>query len=199
MSEVGGACRREARDDAAAARVELVERLGEADGRSAAFRIEVSAQASAVEVGDHARVQRKLERDEIRLAGPVVDEDEACGAADLGVSRLGREGADTSRGEQDRSARGVRRERPAAVRIGYRPAQVPLDRTAVGADDRADVGKRLIGARPGVGDREDVLEGNILQGRRRVARGHGHRRPKNVAIRDSRDRDRVRRGSRRAD
>src|SRR5207249_11144180 len=127
-------------DNAAAARVQLVERSREADGRATAFRIEVSLQASAVEIRDHAGIQRQLQRDEVRLAGPVVDKDHGRGAADLGVGSLGREGADAAGDKEDRPADRVWWQRAAAVGIGGGPAQLPFDWTAVGADERSDVG-----------------------------------------------------------
>ena len=198
VSEIGRAGGGEAGDDAAPAGVELVERPGEADRRTSALRIEVSAKARPIEVGNDARVQRQLDRNVVRLAEPVVDEDQARGAAELCVRGLGREGADASRNEQDRAAGRARRQRASIVRIGSRAAEMPLDRAPVRADDRADVDKRLVAGRPGGGNLLVVREGDVLQRRGRVARGHAQRRREDVTVRDGGDRDRVRRRSGRA-
>src|SRR5690349_1012758 len=66
---------------------------------------------------------------------------------------------------------------------------MPLDGTPVGADDRADVDECVVDGRPGIGDREDVLERNVLQRCRRIARAHVERGCEHVAVRDGRDRD----------
>src|SRR5439155_25522551 len=95
---------------------------------------------------------------------------EASRASVRGVRGLGRERADATRDEQDGASVRFGGERAPVVRIGRGTAPMPLDRSAVRADDRADVGECLVGGRPSAGNLLDVREGDVLQRRGRIAR-----------------------------
>ena len=115
--------------------------------------VEVGAQELAVEVGDHPAGKRDLDRDRVRLAEAVVDQDQAGGAPEERALCLRDEGAGTAIGEQDLALdRALRQRAERGVRVGGRAAEVRLDRLAVGAHDRGDVDDRLVERRPGAGD-----------------------------------------------
>ena len=77
----------------------------DADRRLAAVRRQVGAQVRAVEVGDHPGRERQPDRDRVRLAEAVVDQDQADRAADRRALRLRDEGAGAARDEQDLARR----------------------------------------------------------------------------------------------
>ena len=141
---------REARDDAAAAGVQLLRIPADPDpGASAAAR-QIGAQGGAVEVGDHSARDGELDRHSVGLARPVVDEDDADRARGAHARGLQRERAVPARDQCDRPvqrARGQRRR--AAVEVAGRAAEVAGHRSAVRAHDRADVDELLVGVRPG--------------------------------------------------
>ena len=123
----------------------------DADRRLAAVRVEVGAQVRAVEVGDHPGRDRQLDRDRVRLAEAVVDEDDPGRAAESRALRLRDERADAARDERDLAGRASPSAACRAPLFGSvgRAAEVRLDRLAVGADDRRDVDERLVERRPG--------------------------------------------------
>ncbi len=104
----------------------------------------------AVEVGDHPGRNPELDRDRVRLAEAVVDEDDPGRAGARRPPAFDDERADAARDEHDLAVeRSLRQRAHAAVRLGE-PAQVRVDGLAVGADDRRDVDEGLVGARPRV-------------------------------------------------
>src|SRR5581483_10757198 len=107
------------------------------------------AQRRAVEVGDHPGGERQRDRDRVRLARPVVDQDEPRGAAVDRTRRLREERAVAALDQQDLALHGAGRQRSlAAVRIARGAAEILVDRLAVRPDDRARVDHRLVDRRP---------------------------------------------------
>ena len=94
VAESGQAARGEAGDDPAAAGGELLRVAADPDPRPACVSLEVGAQHRAVSVGDHAAWDGELDRDAVRLAGTVVDDDDADRAGGLHALCLQRERAD---------------------------------------------------------------------------------------------------------
>ena len=201
VSEGGQAGGGEARDDAAPAGGEVARATADPDGRAAATAGEERAQLLAVEVGDHAAADVELDRDRVRLAGAVVDDDDADAAGGLHTRALERERADTARDESDRAVQRAGGKRVgAAVEVPGRAAEVARHRLAVGADDRADVDELLVGRRPARGRRRagGAHERDPRQRLRRPWRGHGEGGRVDVRVREGRDRDRVGCAARRA-
>src|SRR5262249_33243559 len=150
VAERGRAGGGEARDDAAAAGVQLERVASDADARAPAAAVEERAQAVAVEVRDHPARQRQADPDLVGLPGAVVRAPEPDVAGGLRLPRLGRERAQAALRERDRPLERARRK--LAARRGEvpgRPAEVALDRAPVLADDRAHVDEALVTPTPG--------------------------------------------------
>ena len=112
----------------------------------AAVRRGVRAQVLAVEVGDHPGRDREQRRDAVGLAEAVVDQDDPGRTGEHRALGLRDEAARAALDERDLPGERALRDRAAAaVRVGRRPAEVRLDRLAVGADDARDVDERLVG------------------------------------------------------
>ena len=102
----------------------------------------------AVEVGDHPGREAEVDGDEVRLAEAVVDEQDPGRAGLAHALHLRDERAAAARDERDRPAQRAGRQRSEARVVRVEPgrrADVALDRLAVRAGDRADVGERLPG------------------------------------------------------
>ncbi len=126
VAEVRRRSRREARDDAAPPGDDLDRPAARRDDRPAALLREVGAEALAVEVGDHRRRNRELERDRVGLAEAVVGQDQPDRAGGLRALRLREEGARAARRERDHPGERARRERVRArvVRVEAETAEL---------------------------------------------------------------------------
>jgi len=114
--------------------------------RPAAVPGEVRAQVVAVEIGDHPAGDRELRRDPVRLALPVVGDDDADCACRLRLLGFRRERADAAFDEHERAFQRTRRQLPLRrLEVAGRAAEVALDRLRVASDDGAHVHERLVG------------------------------------------------------
>ena len=144
MPERRRAGTREARHDAAASGRDVLVSTADPD-LDAADRAHRRTQCGAVDVRDHPCGDLQLNRNPVRLAEAVVDDDDPDRAGRLRATRLRCERARPAGDECDRAAERARRQRVLlAVRICGAAAQVALDRLAVPADDRPDVDERLV-------------------------------------------------------
>ena len=199
VPEVGRPGRREARDRACAVGLDLLNRAGDANRRPAAVRCQVRAQELAVQVGDHPGRDRQWDRNGIRLAEAIVDEDQSDRAARHRPLRLRDERADAARGENDLARHGVLRQRSqAGVRIARGAAEVRFDRLAVGAQYRRHVDDLLVEGRPRARQLRATRALDRNGAERERPADDGESRSEHVRVRGRGDRHRVRSRSGRA-
>ena len=140
---------REARDHAAPSGLELERIVADVDRRPAARRGHRRDEVSAVEVRDHPARQPEVERNPVRLALAVVREHDPDRAGRPRLRGLRRERAEPALREHDHAAQragGQLADRRREVAAGA--AEMPVDRLAVLADDRAGVDERLVRSSP---------------------------------------------------
>ena len=177
-SKFVGPGRREARDHAAAAGLDLA-RIERAETRKVVRPPSASMKARRFAPSRSEiipAVSGEADRDEVRLAGAVVHEDDAVAPAARTRSTF------ESKVQPPRetsatvplSERGRERREARVVGVGADGrAEVALDRLAVGARDRPDVDEGLVGVLPGRRHVEVEGEGHVLEVRRRSRSGGG--------------------------